>query len=303
MPHTARWSLFRALLERFAATLDAGDLRVLRALEALRESYEYVPLELLELKLKMPPSHLSRSLERLVEMRAVRRAEQGVSLTFRGLDALAFLHLKRRGYIARLGERIGAGKEGDVFLVELPEGELGVLKLHRGGVRRFRKMRRYRGYAAELRGDRLKLAVLTCRREHWALEQLSKRGALVPRPIARSRHALLQEYIEGVELYKLREAGEQEARELLLTALGTVRKAYLEVAIVHGDLSEYNVLASNGRSYVIDWPQYLRVGEPGAEEALRGDVERLVRFFSRRFSLDVKAEDALSYVRGIRGEL
>lgn len=276
---------------------------MLRALEALRESYEYVPLELLELKLKMPPSRLSRSLERLVETRVANRTELGFALTFRGLDVLALTHLKKKGYLGRLGERIGAGKEGDVFLVELQNGELAVLKLHRGGVRRFRKMRRHRGYAAELRGDRLRLALLTCEREHWALGELSRRGALVPKPIARSRHALLQEYVEGVELYRLREASEGEARELLLTALGTIRKAYLEVGIVHGDLSEYNVLASEGKSYVIDWPQYLHLGEPGAEEALRGDVERLVRFFSRRFSLRVSPEEALSYVRGKRVEL
>ncbi|MCX8196028.1 MAG: hypothetical protein N3F67_02995 [Acidilobaceae archaeon] len=301
MQYRSRWWPVRALLERFALSLEGPELRVLRALEALRSSYEYVPLEVLELKLKLPEPHIAKALERLAEFKAVKKSELGFALTFRGLDLLAYLHLRSRGYIARLGERIGAGKEGDAFLVEQPSGELAVLKLHRGGVRRFRNMRRHRLYAGELKGDRIRLAILTCEREHWALQELSDVGALVPKPIARSRHALLQEFIEGVELYKLREA--EDPAELLRTAVETVRKAYVEVGIVHGDLSEYNVLASNGKSYVIDWPQYLRKEEELAESALRRDLERLLRFFSRRFGLGVSPERALSYVRGESSEL
>src|SRR3990170_2004825 len=49
---------------------------------------------------------------------------------------------------------------------------------------------------------------------------------------------------------------------------------------------------------IIDWPQFVTVNHPNSEELLRRDLRNLLRFFSRRFRVEVKIEEAFDYVSG-----
>ncbi len=48
--------------------------------------------------------------------------------------------------------------------------------------------------------------------------------------------------------------------------------------VVHGDLSEYNVFVSDEGVTVIDWPQYVEVGDERAGELLERDVGEMTDF-------------------------
>ncbi|MEM1873616.1 MAG: RIO1 family regulatory kinase/ATPase, partial [Acidilobaceae archaeon] len=170
-----------------------------------------------------------------------------------------------------------------------------------GGVRGFRRIRVYRSYASEVLGDFVELAKLSAEREFKALVVLKKEGARVPDGIAYNRHAVVQEYIPGVELYKLKPGlVEVDAEKLARTVVETIRIAYTRVGIVHGDLSEYNVLAvlESSEAYVIDWPQYVYRDEPSAESLLRRDASYIVRYFRSRWGLTLDQERVLRYVKG-----
>ncbi|MCE4602699.1 MAG: serine/threonine protein kinase [Desulfurococcales archaeon] len=290
-------------LQELIEKLSRDDIKVLRTIEKLMSRHEYVPLELIERRSKIPGGRLWRVLWRLSDLKLVRRQTgpvTGYTLTYLGLDVIALSSLIGRGVISRVGERIGVGKEGDVYLVELVGGEVAAAKLHREGRTSFSKIRRLRGPAAMVdRKQWFRIAKLLGEREFRILVRLHERGAWVPEPIAWDRHCVVQEYREGVELYRVRELSLDEAYSLLEGVLRTLRIAYVDVGIVHGDLSEYNVLyEGEGKGVVIDWPQYVYKEEENAGELLERDVAYIVGFMRRRYGLYVDPKEALDYVKG-----
>ncbi len=281
------------------------DFKVLQVIEREMPRYEYVPVEVIERRLRMPSSHVALSLQKLNQLKLVRRRlgeYVGYTLTYMGLDVLALHSLVERGILHALGDKLGVGKESDVYSGLTPSGQRVIVKFHRLGRTSFQRFVRVRTYVADKPyHSKLEVAKIAGQREFKALQELSRVGALVPKPIGYSRHAVVAEYLEGVELYEYREAMDPES--MLLDILETLRKAYVDVGIVHGDLSEYNILVvvegDREKPYIIDWPQYVEREHPSAEELLRRDVEYVARFFRKRYGVEVDLEKAVKYVKGI----
>jgi RIO kinase 2 len=103
-------------------------------------------------------------------------------------------------------------------------------------------------------------------------------------------------YINGVSLP---EAGDfEDAESVYWRIIEDVRKAFRDVGIVHGDLSEFNIMIDldKGEPYIIDWPQWVPRNSVGALDLLRRDVLNVTRYFTRRFNLDVDFEEVFEYV-------
>lgn len=280
------------------------DFKILGIIEREMARYEYVPIEQIERRARMPSTHVAMILRKLNMLKLVKRRigeYVGYRLTYLGLDMLALRSLVERGVIQALGERLGVGKESDVYSGLTPSGERVIVKFQRVGRTSFQRVVRVRPYAATRPyASWYDLAKIAGQREFRALEELYRAGALVPRPLGYSRHVVVTEFVEGVELYLYENPVDPES--ILRDILDTVRKAYLDVGIVHGDLSEYNVIVSieNDREkpYIIDWPQYVEREHPAADQLLRRDVEYVVKFFKRKYGVKYDAEKALQYVRG-----
>jgi RIO kinase 1 len=56
------------------------------------------------------------------------------------------------------------------------------------------------------------------------------------------------------------------------------RKLYKSAGLVHGDLSEFNILNYRDSPVLIDFSQTSPVSSPNAEELLRRDMQNLARF-------------------------
>ncbi len=284
-------------------SMDSDMFRILRAIESLHSRYEYPPLELVEKRSRLPPGRFKRALERLIELKLLRKSKHqlmGYTLTFQALDLLALRALVARGTIAELGPKIGVGKESEVYDALAPTGARLVVKFHREGARSFRSVRRTRSFMVDAtRKKWLEKAKLIGEREYKALDQLYRLGALVPKPVDYNRHAVVQGYIEGVELYVIPSDGLEDPGGVLDGILETVKTAYRKAGIVHGDLSEYNILVSvEGDPYIIDWPQYVYRDEPHAGDLLRRDVYYIIRFFRKKFHINVDPEEVLRDITG-----
>ncbi|BEP18268.1 serine/threonine-protein kinase RIO2 [Pyrofollis japonicus] len=285
------------------------DFKVLAVIEREMSRYEYVPVEVIERRVRMPSTHVAMVLQKLNSLKLVRRRigeYVGYRLTYLGLDMLALRSLVERGLLSALGDKLGVGKESDVYSGLTPAGERVIVKFHRVGRTSFQRVVRVRHYAASKPySSWFELAKVAGQREFRVLEELYKVGALVPKPIGYSRHVVVTEYIEGVELYLYENPVNPES--MLYKILETLRKAYLDVGVVHGDLSEYNVLVAivdeEELPYIIDWPQYVEREHPAAEQLLRRDVEYITRFFRKKYRVQVDAEKALRYIRGEAEEL
>ncbi len=275
-------------------SLDDECFKVLHAIESYMNKYEYVPVRLILRETRIPPKRLDAILGYLNSKKIIRRRvgyEVGYKLTFVALDLLAIRSLVLRGVLEAIGEKIGVGKESDIYEALGPGGVRLALKLHRLGRRSFKQTLRLRPYVLEKETQEwFQESKLSAQREYRALEEISKHTKYVPKPIAYSRHAVVTDFIEGVELYKIRTL--TNPRETLEKILEVIRVAYVKVGIIHGDLSEYNIIVSfpEETPKVIDWPQYFYKEHPSAKDILKRDIYYVVRYFNKKFGLEVDWE-------------
>ena len=290
------------LLQRLSQ-VSSSELETLRAVLRLHRQYESVPAKVLRSRLGLGEGELYKRAGKLMELGLLARGpvlqgEYSYELTRRGLDVIALWDLVREGVIADLGERIGVGKESEVYVAWTPSETPVVIKLHKEGMRQFKEVTRKR--SSYQGGNWVDLSIRVASREFAALVMVSRVGGLVPKPVTQHLHAVVMEYIDGAPLSQRRDLGISDALKVLDDVVLTASLAYREAGIVHGDLSPYNVLveAANAKGYVIDWPQYVRSSDQLAERLLRADVEHIVAFYNTVFGLDLRVEDLLAKIKG-----
>ncbi|MFW5929135.1 MAG: RIO1 family regulatory kinase/ATPase, partial [Halobacteriota archaeon] len=140
-------------------------------------------------------------------------------------------------------------------------------------------------------GSKLDVVVAWVRKEASNLSRALDAGVRVPRPLGHERNVLAMEFVGTAErpaprLHDVPLDNPGTAYEVLATY---VERLY-DAGLVHGDLSEYNVLVDGSDLVVIDLGQAVTLGHPNADELLRQDLRNLVRFFSER-GVDADVED------------
>ncbi len=285
--------IYRVLVER--------DFKVLKAIEKGMSTYQYVPLEVIEKYSRLPESHVELSLRKLHRLKLVKRQllmYKGYRLTYLGLDMLALKFFVKNNVVEAIGDKLGVGKESEIFKALAPGNILVAIKFLRIGRPSFRSTRKVRVYADNPRLDWYKQSRIAAEREFKALKELYYIGASVPHPLAYNRHAIVIKYINGIELYTRPPL--EDPYYTLSVIIDTIKKAYQDVGIIHGDLSEYNVLVDvdNGTPYIIDWPQYVEKEHPSSLSLLRRDIVYIIRFFKKNYRVEADIDRALKYVLG-----
>ena len=277
----------------YVLSLHAYELRILLALERLMRRYQWVPLEELKSATKFSESELSYRLGRLLAMDMVRYEKvpyEGYALVFNGYDTLALHTLTRRGTVQALGTLIGVGKESEVYEA-MGLGPV-VLKFHRVGQRSFQSARLKRGYMPE--GGHcpwIFASSNSAKMEYDALKTLHP-AVSVPLPIDQNRHVVAMSLIPGVNLSR---AALAEPEAVLDEVIRNVREAY-RLGIVHGDLSEFNVMVDEGQCWLIDWPQWVETSHPNAGEILARDIANILQYFKRKYGIEYAFDEALARV-------
>lgn len=280
--------------------LENDDLRVLQVIETGMSKHEFVSKEQIARFAKLDLARdtdfrLSR-LDKLGLIHRVRGAYVGYTLNYAGYDCLAINALVRAGMLEAFGKSLGVGKEADVFDALDPKGGRIAVKLQRLGRTSFRQTRRKRGYTAES-ASWLYQSRLAAEKEFEALKLIQPYGIAAPPPIGQNRHVVVMGMIDGARLADWKEFPSPE--KVLKEILRNVRKTYLKAHIIHGDLSEYNIILKSDRHIlIIDWPQYVTTEHPNAKELLARDVQNVLQYFRRKHMLDADAEKALEYVTG-----
>jgi len=283
--------------------LNEEDFKVLVAIEHGMARHEYVPLEYIAKVTNFTDDKLDMILRKLHRLGLIQRNKGpyiGYVLTTFGYDSLALRALVKRGVLERISaDPIGVGKEADIYEGVTPSGEVVAVKFHRIGRVSFRNPRRVRTYVGDRRHiSWLYMSRLSAQREYEALVLVHQHGVKAPRPIAHNRHVVVTEKIEGVPLFEVPPLEDPE--DVMYQVIENVKLAYTRAGVVHGDLSEFNVLVTveNGREVpvIIDWPQWVPSIHPSAESLLRRDIENIVRFFRRKYNLRVDVEEIIKQV-------
>jgi RIO kinase 2 len=276
------------------------DFRVLQAIETAMSQHEFVPKEQIakftKFDLDRDTDFILNRLSKQSLIYSTREAYTGFTLNYAGYDCLAINALVKANVLEAFGKPLGVGKEADVYDALTPEKKQVAVKFHRLGRISFRETQRKRGYTKEHAGW-LFQSRLAAEKEIRALRLLHPRGIAVAEPINQNRHVVVMGMIEGVELAQLRKVTSPE--KTLREILRNVRKAYLKTGVIHGDLSEYNIIVKPDRHIlIIDWPQYVSKEHPNAEQLLTRDVKNVLQYFSRKRMLEVRIIEALDYVTG-----
>ena len=122
--------------------------------------------------------------------------------------------------------------------------------------------------------------------EYTTLERLYNAGASVPRPLGAAENAILMGYQGDAQrgaptLSEVRlEAGEAEL--LFREALRNI-ELMLQLDVIHGDLSAYNILYWEGKITLIDFPQVSSVAANSqARFILQRDITRTCQYFQHQ---------------------
>ena len=69
--------------------------------------------------------------------------------------------------------------------------------------------------------------------------------------------------------------------KLMIEILGFIKNLYQKAKLVHGDLSEFNILYHNQKPVVIDISQAVSIEHPKAEVYLARDINNIFNYFKK----------------------
>jgi len=206
--------------------------------------------------------------------------------------------LLNKGFLTEIDGCISTGKEANVYhCVGGPNQDIGsmAVKIFKTSILVFKDRDRYvsgefrfrQGYGKK---NPRKMVQTWAEKEMRNLVRIHNAGIPSPRPLLLKSHVLVMEFLgqDGWPAPRLKDAGlsVSKARELYRQVLLNVRTMYHSCKLVHGDLSEYNMLYHNGEAYIIDVSQSVEHDHPHALEFLRKDLVNVTEFF-RKFDIAV----------------
>ena len=274
--------------------LSREDRSLLSAIETGMKTHEWVPSFVISELSGLPVRKVEFRLGQLFEKKLVERESMhylGYRIDFDAYDLLALSDLVKRGTVKAFGERIGVGKESVVYEA-LGETHLAI-KFHRQGRTSFKHIRRLRDHLTDqTKVPWIYAAALAARHEFAIMEKLYPIVS-IPRPFAVSRHVLAMEFVSGPALNRITLSDPENGLNMIL---GEVAAAW-GLGVIHADLSEFNVMVDESGPKIIDWPQAVEVTHPHAQELLERDLVNVLRFFERKYRIEMPLERALSRVR------
>lgn len=250
-------------------------LKILKTAEECMKIHGTIPLETLKSRSRIGGNFTEYAVD-LCKLKFLSHWEQGYRLTHSGYDCLAINTLRAHGLEA-MGERIGIGKESDIYL-GVYGGQSVVLKFHRLGRTSFRTVRKNRAYV-NAKMSWLALCKVSCRREVEYLEMF--RDMDVPVVVDHNRHVVVQELLDYQPLYKAEGINVEVIFDLMLNFIRDLwNRGY-----VHGDFNEFNVMVGEDIK-VIDFPQCIENTDERAPEYLKRDIECVLAYFKKKYGYE-----------------
>jgi RIO kinase 1 len=214
----------------------------------------------------------------------------------------ALYKLVQDGYIDAFGGPLSTGKEANVYLAAGPSAEVAV-KIYRINASDFRSMRDYLEGDPRFEGigsDKKKVVTAWTKKEYANLKRAIAAGVRVPEPIAVQRNVLVMEFLgtDGQRAHRLNEVNVENPETAYEVVREYTRRLY-DAGLVHGDLSEYNIVVHEGELAILDLGQAVTVHHPNHQDFLERDCRNVADFFARA-GADADADELLAYVTRAR---
>lgn len=267
-------------------TVSKTHMKILRVAEECMRSHAVVPFDTLKTRCRTRGSFNEHMVD-LCKLKFLSYWEGGYRLTCSGHDCLAINTLRSRGLEA-MGEKIGIGKESDIYL-GVYGGRDVALKFHRLGRTSFRTVKKNRGYV-NTKTNWLAMNRVSCEREMECLKRFSDMS--VPAVVDHDRHVIVQELLDYRPLYRTRVSNADVIFRLTLEFIRDLwRRGY-----VHGDLNEFNVMVDRDIK-VIDFPQCVGSNDERALDYLRRDVDCVIGYFRKKYGCELDPEYCAMFMK------
>jgi RIO kinase 1 len=192
-----------------------------------------------------------------------------------------------KGNIDEIHGVVKAGKESRVYWGKDKEGKELAIKIYLVVSSEFRKgILRYIEGDPRFQGvrhDTRSLIFAWAQKEFKNLELAARARVRVPRPIAVKNNVLIMQFIgeNGESAPSLKEKTPKNPAKVYGELMTYLERLYRKAELVHGDLSEYNIMIWRGRTVLFDVAQAVPLVHPMAGFLLRRDLTNLNKYFSR----------------------
>ncbi|MEM1988468.1 MAG: RIO1 family regulatory kinase/ATPase [Candidatus Woesearchaeota archaeon] len=197
---------------------------------------------------------------------------------------------------------ISVGKEAVVYKAKQKE-EIIALKIFRVKSCNFNKMYEYisqdHRFSIAIK-NRRKIILEWVKREFKNQLLAYQNNVSVPRPILQREYVIAMEFI-GDELpaRQLKNKYPDDPEQFYKEVIDNYRRLVLDAKIVHGDLSEFNILNYNEHPIFIDFSQGTDVASVLGIQLLRRDLEKIGNFFKKFIDpkIDLIYDDLISELK------
>ena len=217
---------------------------------------------------------------------------------------MVIYRLLNRGVLYEVHGVVNAGKEARIYWGKNKEGKDLAVKIYLTASAEFKKgMLKYIEGDYRFKGvkrDTRSLIFTWAQKEFRNLEQASRAQVRVPKPVAVKNNVLIMEFIgkDGINAASLKEQAPNEPEIVYEILLNYIKLLYRKADLVHGDLSEYNIMMWKGEPVIFDVAQAVPTSHPMADFFLRRDLTNVNKFF-KRLGVNVReVEEAYKKVVG-----
>ncbi|MCW4050239.1 MAG: serine protein kinase RIO [Candidatus Bathyarchaeota archaeon] len=223
---------------------------------------------------------------------------------FDRLTVQGILRFFKRGIIKDLHGVVKTGKEARVYFATDKDDRELAIKIYYTHTAEFRKgmMQYIQGDPRFKRVRKQSRAVIYTwnQKEYSNLQLCFNAGVNSPEPIAFYRNILVMTFIgeDGLSTPLLRELDPEDPSGFYELVLHEMQLMWQKAGLVHGDLSEYNIMVQDEKPVIFDVSQAMLTGHPMANMLIERDIQNINNYFSR---LDVETRDPKELKEWITG--
>jgi len=207
----------------------------------------------------------------------------------------SLIKLAQRHVFSHIIGKISMGKEAVVLSATSELYGLVAIKVYMINTCNFRRMYEYLSQDnryLKLPRNRQKIIYNWAEREYKNLEIAYRSNARVPMPIAVLNNIIVMEFIgdrnKGMPAQLLKNIRlEGRARQVYEEIIENYKKIYNQ-GLVHGDLSEFNILLHEGKPIMIDFSQGTVEKSLNYLDLLKRDLEKISNYFSKYIDIDLE---------------
>ncbi|HJJ46916.1 MAG TPA: serine protein kinase RIO [Methanocorpusculum sp.] len=208
---------------------------------------------------------------------------------FDEVTLLSLYKMINKKVISSVRGALSSGKEANVFLA-YREDAAAAVKIYRIRTGNFTTMSDY--IIGDPRFSSVKrthkdLIFAWTKKEYSNLSRAQKAGIPSPKPYVFDRNILIMEFLgeNGIPYPQMKQILPSTPEETYEEVLELIKDLYREAKLIHGDLSEYNILTGPDGLILIDMAQAVTPEHPKAYKFLFRDIQNMNRFFERKCSI------------------